>query len=142
VCAYMSVCAIVFFAVPSHLYSAFTQSGDVMGMGVLYLRINVLAYPLVPLSIMSASGFQGIGRGGPPMVLAVMRSWMIALPGALIVTFILHSSITHVWWVMVLGHVVSAILGYVWFSRSLRSLVTDTNKNSYRDEIHSAGVRE
>ncbi len=111
---FMSVCAAVFFLIPEAIYAIFVDDAAVQAMGVAYMRINVLVYPLVPLSIMSAAVFQAAGRGRPPFAIAFTRSWLVVLPISLYVSRIMEGDIELIWWSMVAGNVMSSLVGHTW----------------------------
>jgi len=119
---FMSICAIVFFVFPGTIYRIFTDSPSVIGMGRDYLMINVLVYPLVPFTSISAAGFQGLGRGNPPFIIALMRSWFVVIPLSWLFSFHLGLEITYIWWSMVVGNTISAILGGAWFYTEARKI--------------------
>ena len=117
---FMTVCAVVFFLFPEAIYRVFVDDAAVRAMGVPYLRINVLVYPLVPLSTVSAAAFQAMGRGRPPLLIAVVRSWVVVLPLAWYLATVAEGPLTHIWWAMVVGNLAGAVLGHVWVTASLR----------------------
>jgi putative MATE family efflux protein len=124
---FMSCCALLFFVAPEAIYAIFVDDAAVQSMGVAYMRINVLVYPLVPLSIISSAVFQASGRGRPPFVLAFMRSWLVVLPLALYVSRVMDGPIELIWWSMVVGNLISAIVGHVWSSSWIGEQARDTN---------------
>jgi len=112
---FMSLCALVFFLFPETIYGIFTSSPEVISLGRDYLLINVLVYPLVPFTSISAAGFQGLGRGHPPFLIALLRSWLIVIPLSWFFAFHTGQGITFIWWSMVIGNTVSALIGGIWF---------------------------
>jgi putative MATE family efflux protein len=119
---FMSACALLFYIVPDAIYGIFTDAESVITIGETYLRINVLAYPVIPLSIVSAAGFQGIGRGVPPFFIALLRSWLIVIPLSWYNAFIVGGALTNIWYAMVIGHTASAAVGAAWLGLQMRRL--------------------
>ncbi|RZN48322.1 MATE family efflux transporter [archaeon] len=119
---FMSTCALLFYIFPDVIYGVFTDAAPVIGIGKTYLRINVLAYPLIPLSIVSAAGFQGIGRGVPPFFIALLRSWLIVIPLSWYNAFVLDGALTNIWYAMVIGHSASAAVGATWLGLQIKKL--------------------
>jgi len=119
---FMCICTIVFFLFPIPLLRIFTDEAGVLSIGREYLRILSPFYILLPLSLLSAAGFQGIGKGYPAFLLALLRSGLVSVPLALYLTHVRNYGVASVWWAIVLGDVISAAVGYMWFKHDLTRL--------------------
>lgn len=117
----MVVCGIFFYAVPDWIFRIFTDDAAVIANGVEYLRIFVFGYPLLPMSIIASAGFQGMGRGMPPLILVIIRSGMVSLPLAYICTFILGYGLWTVWAAITLGDILSGTIGHMWLFHYLNA---------------------
>ncbi|MBN1786440.1 MAG: MATE family efflux transporter [Candidatus Methanofastidiosa archaeon] len=133
--AFMSICAVAFFIAPERIYGVFTDSPTVISMGRSYLLINIIVYPIVPFTAISAAGFQGLGKGNPPMIISLLRSWLIVIPLSLIFSFAFDLGITYIWWSMVIGNTVSAIAGGSWFLIETRRLRNGLAKVIYNPQL-------
>lgn len=118
----MLVCLVVFYVFPGQIMNIFTNEEGVISIGVGYLRVLAPFYPILPLSFLSAAGFQGIGRGYPSFVLAFIRSGVVSVPMALLLIYVFDFSVQGVWLSIATGDFLSAIVGYVWFRRALSRL--------------------
>ncbi|HPR42140.1 MAG TPA: MATE family efflux transporter [Candidatus Methanofastidiosa archaeon] len=117
---FMSACAVIFFVFPESIYRIFTDSAMVIDMGREYMMINVLVYPIVPLTSISVAGFQGLGRGNPPLLISLIRSWFVVIPLSWVFSFIMGYDISYIWWSMVAGNLTSAIIAGTWFHISTK----------------------
>jgi putative MATE family efflux protein len=120
--AFMSICALAFFSFPEIIYKVFTDSASVIEMGRDYIMINVLVYPIVPFTSISAAGFQGLGRGNPPFLIALLRSWLVVIPLSLFFSSVMDYGVAYIWWSMLAGNTISAIVGGSWFYIATRRL--------------------
>jgi len=120
--SFMVVCSLIFFNLPEIIISIFINEEAVISIGKSYLRILSVFYPLLPFSLLSAAGFQGIGKGYPSLVLAFLRSGCISVPLAYIFTVYMGRPVSYIWLSIAIGDTLSAIYGYLWFNVEIKRL--------------------
>ncbi|HOP08660.1 MAG TPA: MATE family efflux transporter [Candidatus Methanofastidiosa archaeon] len=126
---FMVFCSILFYTMPDIIYAIFTNEANVISIGEGYLRILALFYPIMPFSLMSAAGFQGIGKGYPSLVLALVRSGCVSVPMAYYFTVVAGGSIRYIWLAIAMGDLFSAVFGHIWFKIEQRKLENMATKN-------------
>ena len=122
---FMCLCSLTFFLFPDIILSVFTDEAGVLAMGRTYLRVLCLFYPVLPLSFLAASGFQGMGKGYPSLFLALIRSGFVSVPCALLFTTYLGLPLPYVWLSIALGDLLSSLVGHAWFMTALRERLPD-----------------
>lgn len=113
---------VLFYLLAPQLVGVFTSSESIRDFGVLYVRIVVLAYPLFGVSMLTGRALQGLGRGTPELLLALLRVILIAGPLAAFFTFGLHKPVHWVWIAAVIASWVSAGIAAVWLRMAVSEL--------------------
>jgi putative MATE family efflux protein len=119
--AFMCLCSVVFFFLPDIILRIFTDEQGVLSIGRTYLRVLCVFYPLLPFSMLAASGFQGLGKGYPGLFLALIRSGAVSVPCAMLFTMVLGWPLAYIWLSIALGDALSSIVGHAWFVKGLRA---------------------
>ncbi len=117
----MCACSLVFFIFPDVILRVFTDEQGVLSIGRTYLRVLCVFYPLLPFSLLAASGFQGLGKGYPGLFLALIRSGFVSVPFAILFTMVLGKPVAYIWLSIALGDALSALVGHAWFMREMRA---------------------
>ena len=88
VCAVgISVAAgVLIMAFPAELLSLFSSSPEMLRMGVPGARTVAVGVPFVGVQIVASSFFQGVGRGGVSLFLAMLRPMLLFPPACLILS--------------------------------------------------------
>jgi len=97
--------------------TAFTYSPESAHLAptmVAFLHTMCVFYPFVPPGIVSASLFQGTGKGKTSLVINVFRSLIFIIVLAFILGIVLGMGQVGVWWGIVIGDILGGILGYLW----------------------------
>lgn len=108
------------------LVSAFMPgNADVIHAGSRFLELFALGMPFLGAFFVAESVYRGSGHNIPPMILGVMRLWLLRIPLAYLFAFILKMGSDGVWIGMSVSNVVSGIAAFgLLASRSwLRSVV-------------------
>ena len=104
---------VAIFAVP--IVHAFTTDPQVVKDTVSYLRIvALLSYGLLALAMIEANAFQALGKSWPGFWIFFLRFVVITLPLTYILTSVLDYPIIAVWISIVIGSLISAVIGYFW----------------------------
>ena len=93
--------------------------------GARFLEIFALAMPLLGAFFVAESVYRGSGHNVPPMILGVVRLWLLRIPLAYILAFVFKMGSDGIWIGMSVSNVVSGIAAFgLLASRSwLRSVV-------------------
>jgi putative MATE family efflux protein len=114
------------FASPIASIFSYSQESAHLYPGIAaFIGVMCFFYPFVPLGLLSASVFQGVGKGPTSLVLTFMRSLVFALVFAYLFAFPLGMGEQGVWWGMVAGEMAGGLLAFscarMFISRLVRS---------------------
>jgi putative MATE family efflux protein len=76
------------------------------------IRILAFFYPFVAFGMFSSSMFQGTGKGMNALVVTLLRTVVFTLVLVLVLAYTLDLGLDGVWWGMVLGNIMGAIVAY------------------------------
>lgn len=74
----------VIFIFSNEIVSAFIQNSEVVSIGSIFLKINLLSVPFLGVMFLMTSGFQAMGKGIPSLILSVSRQGLVFVPVILI----------------------------------------------------------
>jgi len=95
----------------------FTEEVLVTDYSLQYYRSVGLSYVFLAIMMIEASAFQAIGRSWPGFWISFVRIIIITTPLAYLFSYVLNYDILSVWIAIIIGNIVSAILGYAWILR-------------------------
>jgi len=98
----------------------FTTDPVVTGYSLSYIWIVALSYGFMSAAMIEASAFQAIGKSWPGFWIFLVRFGLVTIPLAYVTTALLGWSIEAVWLSIVAGNMVSALVGYVWITQTLK----------------------
>jgi putative MATE family efflux protein len=119
---FTSLIGLVYFVAPMLFLRIFTGERLILMIGTAYLRVDVLTFPLMAVSMIVSRILQGMGLGLPGLVINLIRIFIVAVPLAYIFVFILGYGYLSIAWAMVCGGVASNIAALLWLGLKLRSL--------------------
>jgi len=112
----------VIAAVFAHqIIAIFTQDPVVTAYTLSYFHIVALSYAFLAAMMVEANAFQAVGRSWPGFWISFLRYIVIAIPMSYLGTIILDYSISAIWGAIVVGNIVSSLVGYFWIHRVLRT---------------------
>ena len=79
-----------------------------------FLRIIVIFFPLTAFGMFSSALFQGTGKGMYALAVTIVRTVILAVMFAYLLSIVLGIGLTGVWWGMVLGNTGGSIFAFVW----------------------------
>jgi MATE family, multidrug efflux pump len=120
--AMTSLIGLVFFIAPGFSLRIFTDEPRILALGAAYLRIDVLTFPMMAVSMIVSRVLQGMGLGVPGLVINLIRIFIVAVPLAYVFVFILGYGFLSIAWAMVLGGVASNITALLWLALKFRGL--------------------
>lgn len=103
----------------SQIVAFFTHDPVVTEYALSYFYIVALSYAFLAVMMVESSAFQAVGRSWPGFWIAFLRFIVITVPMSMLLTMVLGYSIAGIWIALVVGNVISAIVGYVWIQRML-----------------------
>lgn len=108
--------ALCFFAAP-YIIGFFADDPAVIQSGTAFLRIISPGLVIMGLSQMIDSVFKGSGYTIPSMVSAFIANWLIMLPGAYFIAFVLGLSVNGIWWAITFSFFAELALLLTWYRR-------------------------
>jgi putative MATE family efflux protein len=77
-------------------------------------RILAFFYPFVAFGMFSSSMFQGTGKGMNALAVTLLRTVVFTVAFVLVLAYTLDLGLSGVWWGVVLGNTMGAIVAYAW----------------------------
>jgi putative MATE family efflux protein len=105
------------FILAPQIVAVFTQSEGAARIAddmTTFLRTIFLFYPAVAFGMFSSSMFQGTGRGINALLVTILRTLILGPPLAWTFAVILDMGLVGIWWGMVLGNTLGAIVAFSW----------------------------
>lgn len=117
VAAFLAVgCSLlVFYSQP--VIRLFINDPQVVSQGVILFRVVSYSVFFFGIIMVIFAAFQGSGKTSPVMYLSIGRLWLLRIPIAYVLAFILGWGHLGIWWGMFVSNVIISILGLVWFGR-------------------------
>ncbi len=91
-----------------------TESASLAPTMVAFMHVMCLFYPFVSPGIMSASLFQGAGKGLTSLLLNTLRDVILVTLMAFILGMVMDLGQEGIWWGIVFGNISGSILSYLW----------------------------
>jgi len=108
-----TVSVIIFFLLAKNILPIFSSNSLVIDIGVTYLKIIILAYPAVGISVICSRVCQALGEGVPLLVTTVTRVIILTAPLSYYFYFI-GKPLEWVWYSQVFAILVAAIISFCW----------------------------
>ena len=112
----------VFFSFPTIFLRIFTSDPQLLSLAGIYLRIDLITFPLVAITLLIGRSMQGIGSGLPGLVLNFVRVILIGLPLSFILVLIFNFNYLAIPVATIIGTIIADIIGFVWLFKKLRGL--------------------
>jgi len=126
--------AVLTFVLAPQIAYAFTMSEGASHITddlIVFIRIICIFYPTVSLGLLSSSLFQGVGKGINALAATILRALIFVPLFALVFAVVLDMGIIGVWWGMVVGNMLGALVIFLWARLYLGNL-------SEREAAHAA----
>ena len=108
--AFLSILAGVIFLGADQCAGILTRDPAVRAETTRYLKINMLSEPFMALSLILGGGLQGAGDTKGTMKVIITGMWVVRLPLAFVLAFVLGYGAPGVWLAMLVSMVVQGIL--------------------------------
>ena len=112
---FMSICTVVFQAIPSQIMSLFDAEGELMTIGCKALKTISFNFPFAAIGILIGTIFQSTGHGFYSMFISILRQLVLILPLAKLFSSIW--GLEGVWWSYPISEIISLIVVLVLFKR-------------------------
>ena len=110
----------VFILLPKTFLQIFTDNPEILSIGAPYLRIEVLMFPFLGLTMLTIRALQGMGFGLPSLIINLVRIVGVTLPLAFLAVLVFEMSYLAIAVSLVIGSVVSMIMAWIWFGWRLK----------------------
>ena len=112
---FMTLCTIVFQAIPAQLMSLFEAEGEMMTIGCKALKTISFNFPFAAIGILIGTVFQSTGHGFYSMVNSILRQLVLILPLAKL--FSALWGLEGVWWSYPISEIISLVFVLIIFKR-------------------------
>lgn len=86
--------------IPEKLIGLFSSNPDTIQAGITALRIISIGFVISSLSVISCGSLEGLGKGGPSLVISILRYVVLILPIAYILSLFLGAEgVWHAFWI-------------------------------------------
>ena len=112
---FMSIAAVLFWVIPRHIIGLYIDTAaqenlDVVGIAVVLLGVAAVFQVFDGAQVAAAGALRGLKDTRVPMIINVISYWVIGLSAGLLVGFVLDGGAVGLWWGLVVGLGVAAIL--------------------------------
>lgn len=116
--AIMAAGTVLCLAIPAQLMGLFTQNPESIRAGAEALRIISAGFLVSSVSVAAGGALEGLGKGGPSLVISLLRYTLVMIPAAWLLSRLLGpTGIWHAFW---LAEAVTALLSILIYRRSVR----------------------
>jgi putative MATE family efflux protein len=120
----LGIAAVTYILAPqiTQLFTRTQEAARIAGDLVVFLRILFVFYPMISLGMLSSAMFQGIGRGLYSLIATIVRTIILVVPIAYCLALVLNIGLPGVWWGLVIGNSMGALLTFTWARLYIRHL--------------------
>lgn len=119
------------FAYP--LIAVFTDDAVVTEYTFSYMWTVALSYGFLAAMMVQANAFQSINRSWPGFWIFLFRVAVISVPLSYLFTQVFHFPIISVWVAVIMGNVLSALVGFIWIKKTLGKL--EANPADFSEQV-------
>ncbi len=123
--------AIATFVFAPQITAIFTQAEGAARITddlIIFLRIISLFYFTTAFGMISSAMFQGIGKGVNALIVTIIRTIILTPLFALIFVRTFGMGLPGVWFGMVTGNIIGAIVGFLWIKVYIRNLMVSQSQ--------------
>jgi putative MATE family efflux protein len=108
-----TISVILFFMLAKNILPIFSSNLMVVDIGVTYLKVIILAYPAVGISVICSRVCQALGQGVPLLITTTTRVLILTAPLSYYFYYI-GKPLEWVWYSQVFAILIAAIISYAW----------------------------
>ncbi|MBU1186463.1 MAG: MATE family efflux transporter [Acidobacteria bacterium] len=87
-----------------------------------FLKIMFIFFPFVPFGMLSSAMFQGTGKGINALTVTLTRTIILVVPLAIVFSTKTSLGLSGIWWGIVCGNTMGAVLAFTWANLYIRRL--------------------
>jgi putative MATE family efflux protein len=117
--------AVLTFLLAPQIAWLFTMKGEglrIRGGLISFLHIMCVFYPGVAFGMFSSAMFQGTAKGINALVVTILRTLLLTVPMAYLLSQPLGLGLPGVWWGIVFGNILGAVVAFTWGRSYVRGL--------------------
>lgn len=101
------------------------DAGETIAYASAYLRVATVMFVFLGIFEISRGAFRGAGRTGTALALSLVAVWLVRVPVTYVAVFVYDFGTAGIWWAVVAGDVVGALVGLAWLLHGtwMRSVV-------------------
>jgi len=111
--SFMSIWFVIFQVFAGSMIGAFKPNQEMLTIGIKAFRTISLIFPLVGITIILSTAFQGLGKAYYSLIISVIRQLVILLPVAFILSK--QGSVDYVWYAFIIAEVVGVTIAITMF---------------------------
>ncbi len=115
---FMSLCFVVFQTIPRQLLSLFNASQELMSIGIPAIRTISLSFPVIGMTIVMSTAFQGLGKAFYSLAISLVRMLIILIPSAFLLAS--FNNVDLVWYAFAIAELAGVIMTVILFVRTFR----------------------
>jgi putative MATE family efflux protein len=108
-----TISVILFFMLAKNILPIFSSNLMVIDVGVTYLKVIILAYPAVGISVICSRVCQALGQGVPLLITTTTRVLILTAPLSYYFYYI-GKPLEWVWYSQVFAILIAALISYAW----------------------------
>lgn len=108
-----TISVILFFILAKNILPIFSSNLMVVDIGVTYLKVIILAYPAVGISVICSRVCQALGQGVPLLITTTTRVLILTAPLSYYFYYI-GKPLEWVWYSQVFAILIAAIISFAW----------------------------
>jgi Na+-driven multidrug efflux pump len=121
----MAFLATILVLLAPKIYPFFSKVDEVIKYAVLQTRIVEYSFILGGIAMLARSSFQAIGRATPGLIITIIRIIGVALPVAYFYVYVMELGIYGVWFGLITGNLIAAIIALLWVRKTLKSYISE-----------------
>ena len=113
-------CVVLFNLAPALIFQTFMREPQTLAYGTQFLRIAVLATPIMGINFVINTSFQAMGKGKQSMLLSISRQGLINIP----LLFLMNHwfGLLGIVWTQLVSDLITFILGYILYAITTHKL--------------------
>lgn len=117
--AFMSIAALCFLVIPSHIIRVFTRDAGVLAIAVPLLFVAAVFQIFDGVQVTITGVLRGTGDTRTPMLANLVAHWLLGLPAGYLLCFVIGYGVSGLWMGLSFGLIiVGTVLLLVWSRRS------------------------
>lgn len=113
----MALGTIFCWLIPGQLIGLFSSNADSVAAGSTALRIISMGFVVSSVSVISCGALEGLGMGGPSLVISLLRYALLIIPAAFVLSRMFEAvGVWHAFWIT---EAVTAVISYILYRKQV-----------------------